>query len=146
MGRHNEGNIITHQFRSKNQTGHPSPPQESPLQVVPESDKREDDPDVEHPIRRPSKGNVEVPDQPPVEGGVPPAPEALNVVVVVHAAQHVFRWLGAFKHRAAPEVAPNDKKLAEQHRSGVGVMDQQPHIHSIDSQRICTRCLVDSEH
>ena len=35
------------------------------------------------------------PDEPAVVGGVPPAPEPLDVEAVVHAAQHVLRGLDA---------------------------------------------------
>ena len=58
-----------------------------------------------------AEGDVEIADDPAVEGAVPGAPEGEGGVVVGYAAGHVFRRVDTVYQRAETEEAPGDEQF-----------------------------------
>lgn len=73
-------------LRGKKQCHHPRPAQQMPLQVVPQRHKGEHNPDVQQAPLLATQRDVEVPDDPLVEGGMPVPPEASDIIVVAHTS------------------------------------------------------------
>jgi len=85
-------------LRTREQAADPRPHQQAQVHVVPDGDKGEDGPDVGRLEAAAAQRDVHVPHEPPVEAGVPVAPEALDVVVVVDAPAFVMTSVVSYSH------------------------------------------------
>ena len=92
-----------------------APREELGADVVPQRDEAEDDAQVapagHAPAGAPAQRKVDVAHEPPVEGGVPAAPEAAERVLARDARGQVLRCDHAVEGRPQPEGAPDDHEL-----------------------------------
>ena len=70
------------QFRQQEHTYEPAPREQGEGNIVPDGDKGEDDPDVVLHVAGPAQWDVEVADEPAIEGPVPGAPKTEAAVDV----------------------------------------------------------------